>query len=178
MGRVGTVPPGLARVQTLAVHVTLSFAGSEMGLCQWEVGMGSPSLELLRFRSMVGWGLAPSCASVSMAVAAGQERAACQQGASLSDLFLQAQGPRAGCCSQLEHWTPQSPAVEGRQEGKAGTAVAVGAGGTQASWPQTRNGTPPTPALIFWGQLSFGAELRMLISPGGPCRCSTTGAQS
>lgn len=80
-----------------------------MGLCQREVGMGgSPSVEPIRFRGMAGWGLTSSCASVSEAMAAGQQRAACQQGASLSDLFLQALGPRTGCCSQLQHWIPQS----------------------------------------------------------------------
>lgn len=103
------VPPGLAWVHTPAVHATLSLTGTEMGLCQREVGVGrSPSMEPIRFRSVVGWGLASSCPSVSVAMAAGQEGAACQQGAILSNLFLQAQGPRTGCCSQLEHWTSQS----------------------------------------------------------------------
>lgn len=75
-------------------------------------------MELIRVRSMTGWGLASSCASVSVPMAAGQERAACQQGASLSNLFLQAQGPRTGCCSQGEHGTPQSSGL--CSEGQAG----------------------------------------------------------
>lgn len=98
------------------------------------------------------------------------ERAACQQGASLSDLFLQAQGPRTGCCSQLEHWTPQSlgQIVEGRQEGKGGWHSS--GSGTQASWPQTRSQEcdTPHPSTHIWDQLCLSAGLRLLISSGGP----------
>lgn len=49
----------------------------------------------------------------------------------------------------------------------AGTAVAVGADGTQTSWPQTRSVTPPTPAPVL-GSAQFGCWTEDAHQPWGP----------
>lgn len=40
MWKAGTVPLGLAWVWAPAAHVALTLTGIELGLCQWELGMG------------------------------------------------------------------------------------------------------------------------------------------
>lgn len=56
--------------------------------------------------------------------------------------------------------------MEGRQEGNGGWHSIGDAHGIQEPWPQSRSVTCP-PSTHFWGQLSLGAGMRMLISPGG-----------
>lgn len=135
-------------------------------------------MELIRCGSMAGQGPASSCASASMARAAGQERAGTPARSDPAQpVPLEAPAPaavpeRSGGCRSAWHHGAWEPVAEGRRERTGGWHSSGDADGTQGSSPQTRSLTPSPPSRNhLWGQLSTegaGCQAEGAEPPGVP----------
>lgn len=140
-----------------------------MGLCQWEVGMGKPLRGAAKIQEHGGMGAGPI-------LCFRQHGHGCRPGESsmpAGSKPVRPVPPDSGAQNRLLFPagaldTPELRALQCRAGRRGRHSSGSGCWWDPGILAPNQEEDTPDPSTHFWGQLSLGVGLRMLISPGGP----------